>query len=120
MPVQSIGEASTSVSALLVFFVSFSFVTADSAFGSFFFDGSFSEVLFPHEQKAASEKIKTILNKYAEKIDDFDKNINKNLYDKLLILSSYIEDKQSDEIDTFYNDIEKYTKIQKDKKQAKR
>lgn len=59
-------------------------------------------------------KIKNILNKYAEKIEDFDKNINKNLYDKLLILSSYIEDEKSDEIDTLSDNIEKYTKIQKE------
>lgn len=60
-------------------------------------------------------KIKNILLKYAEKIEDFDKNINKDLYDKLLTLSSYIEDDRFDEIDKeLEKDVEKYMKIQND------
>jgi ubiquitin-protein ligase len=62
------------------------------------------------------DKIKNILMKYAEKIEDFDKNINKDLYDSLLILSSYIDDEKTDEIDKFYEDIEKYIKIEKSNK----
>lgn len=65
-------------------------------------------------------KIKNIFIKYAEKIEDFDKNINKNLYDKLLILSSYIEDEHFDDIDKeLEKNIEKYTKIQNETKNIK-
>jgi ubiquitin-protein ligase len=65
------------------------------------------------------EKIKNILLKNAIKIDDFNININKNLYDKLLLLSSHIDDSNLDTIDIdFEKDIEKYI-VKTDNKSSK-